>query len=483
MDSTLWYLCAFAGIFVLSFLIWALKFLAPNLRNRFVRHVKYPLCIKRARYWDSLTRLETGCVVLFVSINMIIVWSPFTTLDLRQVERRAAFAAAINMVPLCLGGRMGPVVEAFNVHRSTYRLLHHWIGRMAILDGLIHAAVVISLRPRPGLLVTSGWAVCSPSNFERKLTPPQTFGTMLASVVFSCCLLRVWFGRWFLLSHRLMTLSGLGAMFWHTLQQPQLRGKIIVGVSAGIWIVFTIWRFYNLFGRRLTADVIDINGDSTMLKVEVALRKPVRVTPGKYFNIFFPGTVTSYALLHSYSAVAFWHDPDEAHPSRKISSLSFLLTRRGSHAVALSRLQRGDRILLEGPFGQDLKLETSENIILSADGVGIAGILPLALELAERKKHDDNIKSEIQSISRQQELLRQTALENPESRDADKRLELQQRKLSLMKKPLFRDNTKKVDIFWSLDSNTQMDIVHDQLRALQQLDPENVSPSFQRVCC
>lgn len=160
MDSTLWYLIAFCGIFVISFALWALKFVLPNFRNRFVRHIKYPILLSRGKYWDSVTRLEGGFLLLFISLNMVIVFSPFTPLDWRQVERRAAFAAGINVIPVCLGARMGPVVEAFNIHRSTYRFLHHWIGRMAILDGIIHAVIVLSLRPRPGLLVTSGWVVC-----------------------------------------------------------------------------------------------------------------------------------------------------------------------------------------------------------------------------------------------------------------------------------------------------------------------------------
>ena len=159
MDSTLWYLVAFCGIFTTAFSLWALKFIFPRFRNEFVRLVKYPLLFRRGRYWDSVTRLEAFFIVLFVSLNLIVIFSPLSPFDWRDVERRAAFASGINIMPICLGGRMGPIIAAFNIHRSTYRLLHHWIGRMAIIDGIIHASVVVTLRPRPGFLVTSGWTV------------------------------------------------------------------------------------------------------------------------------------------------------------------------------------------------------------------------------------------------------------------------------------------------------------------------------------
>lgn len=160
MDSTLWYLIAFGGVFVSSFSLWALKFLFPMFRNQFVRYVKYPVLVGRGRYWDSVTRLEACFLVLFISLNFFIIFSPFSPLDWRQIEKRAAFTSGINMIPVCLGSRMGPVMQAFNIHRSTHLLLHHWIGRMAIIGGLIHATIVLSLRPNLGPLVTSGWVVC-----------------------------------------------------------------------------------------------------------------------------------------------------------------------------------------------------------------------------------------------------------------------------------------------------------------------------------
>jgi hypothetical protein len=159
MDSSLWYLIALAGIFVLSLSLWFLSSIIPNIHNSFTRHITYPLFLKRRRFWDSITRLQAFLIVFFLVANLIVIFAPFKDVDWRQVERRAAFTAGVNAIPLCLGGRMGPVVQMLNIHRSSYLLFHHWVGRIAVLEALSHALIVLLLRPHTGTLVTSGWVV------------------------------------------------------------------------------------------------------------------------------------------------------------------------------------------------------------------------------------------------------------------------------------------------------------------------------------
>jgi hypothetical protein len=159
MESTWWYLIAFGGFGLVSFLLWGLKFFVPSLWSFYVRHIKLPLFVQRRRYWDSVTRLEAGLVLVFFLVNLAIILIPFISLDWRQIARRAAFAAGVNMIPLCLGGRMGTIVQTLNIHRSSYLLFHHWVGRIAIVEGLSHAVIMVALRPAPGERVLSGWIV------------------------------------------------------------------------------------------------------------------------------------------------------------------------------------------------------------------------------------------------------------------------------------------------------------------------------------
>ncbi|KAG7425041.1 Ferric/cupric reductase transmembrane component 2 [Fusarium oxysporum f. sp. raphani] len=433
-----------------------------------MRHVAYPLFLRRRRAWDSITRLQACLIFFFFAANLVVIFAPFNGVDWRQIERRTAFTAGVNAIPLCLGGRMGPVVQMLNIHRTSYLLFHRWVGRIAVLEAVSHAIIVLLHRPKTGTLVTSGWVA---------------FAGFLGSLVLSFWLPRHFLGRWFLLSHRAIALTGVGALFWHALAVSQIRSQILVGICCTIWLLSTFYRLQKLLFRRLSGEVVEKLVGRNATRLDISLRYPVHIEPGSYFNIFFPGRISSYNLLYSHQAVAFWHPPDDVDPEGKSSNVSFLLSHCTANVAALSVLQTGQRILLDGPFGQRLEPHSYENVILLAKGMGIAGILPLALGLAERRQHDNRIRAELQRLTqRSQSLLREEGSADLDDRAtiARERAEVAKQRIALSRKPLFRDATKKIDLFWSLESNSQMDLVADQLRSLQQLDPDN---SFLVVWC
>jgi hypothetical protein len=157
--------------------------------------------------------------------------------------------------------------------------------------------------------------------------------------------------------------------------------------------------------------------------------------------------------------MVLWHSaPDE---TGLVSNLSFLLSRHGNHSTAISKLSEGNEIFLDGPYGKDLGLTRVDVVVLAGKGMGIAGVLPLALDITLRRQHDTRIKTRIQEIM---ESLQQQSDE-----------ELSKEVVRLRSTRLFRDATRKVILFWSLDNNSQMEWVETQLRALQLMDPQNVS--------
>lgn len=159
MDRISWYLIACCGLCLFIFLLWILKFRWPNLRNSFTKGFIYALLTKRGRYWDSFTRLEACLLLAFFLANIVMIFVPFAGIDLRQIEKRCASLAVVNMIPLFVVGRIGPVIEALNVHRSTWGHFHHWVGRFAVLEAMLHATIVLVLKPKSSSLVTSGYLV------------------------------------------------------------------------------------------------------------------------------------------------------------------------------------------------------------------------------------------------------------------------------------------------------------------------------------
>ncbi|KAH8749527.1 hypothetical protein F5883DRAFT_435732, partial [Diaporthe sp. PMI_573] len=89
-----------------------------------------------------------------------------------------------------------------------------------------------------------------------------------------------------------------------------------------------------------------------------------------------------------------------------------------------------------GPFTQDLYLERYETVILIAKGLGIMGVLPLALSLTHRRIHDMK-KKESAALS--------------------------------------DDLTRKVALFWWIDQYEPNQRLLDHLNDLQLLDSNNVN--------
>lgn len=134
----------------------------PRLAVGFVRHVRYPIVLKR-RGWMSVTRLELIMFICYLVSNAVPL-----CLSLRSVEdfqRRAAVIAVINLTPLFLGGRTNPFVDLLGVPLPTYYLCHHWIGRVAVVESLVHAIYMLT-RSRNDHVTVSGYVVSSPSCFR-----------------------------------------------------------------------------------------------------------------------------------------------------------------------------------------------------------------------------------------------------------------------------------------------------------------------------
>lgn len=109
---------------------------------RLSRHVRYRLFIRR-RYWMSITWLEFAMLLLVLGANLFALLYAFPK-TLVFFGRRSAVVAVSNMVPLFLGGRTNLLVDFLRVPLSTYYIFHHWIGRIAILQCMLHSAMVLS---------------------------------------------------------------------------------------------------------------------------------------------------------------------------------------------------------------------------------------------------------------------------------------------------------------------------------------------------
>ena len=244
--------------------------------------------------------------------------------------------------------------------------------------------------------------------------------------------------------HLVLALAALAGWTWHVLLQRSTFAKVCGLATCGLWCSTHAYKLGRIFASTRNHGVVDHvweDGETTSLRL--TMNRPVRIFPGCYFYIFFRRPLPFYNLLHGYPMMLLWSEPGQFSKGRA-TELSFLISQKGHHRLPLEHTRKGNSVRLDGPYGKDLRLQEYENVLLVAKGMGITGILPFALHLAGRQRHDDKARDPGARL-----------------RDSDE--------------AVFRDLTRNVDVFWWLEHNGQENWVRDQLRALQELNSTNVS--------
>ncbi|EXU95394.1 NADPH oxidase [Metarhizium robertsii] len=416
LNENLWYLIAFFGLFGLCLITWGVKTFLPNPMVYFYKHFLYPLLHE----YLPFTSVHAFISLAFLFANIVIVLSPTFSPGWEALQSKIALTAVVNIAPLCIGGR-APIIDTLNVSRNWYNKFHSWLGVVVSIEAVSHSLIAISLRPKSQEMRLSGW-----------------IGTT-------------------------STIS-----------------KLLVALSCSFWGATTALRICKMFYHQHIAEVMAATHITSTCQVEVRLSNEVAVYPGCYFYVYFPikwypMRWIRYNFTYSITALVFWHPSDQ--DARAVKDMTFLMSREGSHASAVSQLQMGQSVFIDGPYGKDLCLETYENVVLAAKGIGIAAILPLALDLAVRRRNDNRIRERMQKINDQQ---LQLFDEQHSSKGKEKQIIIQQRKQlaeereQLFRERLYRDAVKKVDVFWSLNHNDQIEWASAQLKHLQSMDPDNV---------
>ena len=108
----------------------------------------------------SVTRLECVALALYFAANCVM-------LILRRANTgpTAAMLAVTNAILLFLGGRTSPLADFIGIPLSTYYVLHHFIGRVVVIEGVIHAGLAFR-HSRPDQTTTSGYIVSRSSLLE-----------------------------------------------------------------------------------------------------------------------------------------------------------------------------------------------------------------------------------------------------------------------------------------------------------------------------
>jgi hypothetical protein len=68
--------------------------------------------------------------------------------------RRSGLIFTIILIPLSLGGHMNLIANHYGIRLDSYARIYRWLGRVAIVQGLVHTAAAVSLQ-KPDLRISS----------------------------------------------------------------------------------------------------------------------------------------------------------------------------------------------------------------------------------------------------------------------------------------------------------------------------------------
>lgn len=152
MDITHWYAISL-GALVALFLLYRLYLVALSTAHvygkRFVlKYLIYPQIPRLLRGGGTITRLHFLIILIYVTGNILCM--AFGVTSFVQLRTRTGLMSLVNLVPLCLGGRLTFLGDFCGVSYENHSRMHRWIGRMAVIQSLLHVTIA-STGPEKGL--------------------------------------------------------------------------------------------------------------------------------------------------------------------------------------------------------------------------------------------------------------------------------------------------------------------------------------------
>ena len=365
------------------------------------------------------SRLHTAILILYLISNVIyctyLDYSQPKAAVLAELRGRTGHLSIVNMVPLIvLAGRNNPFIYLLRVSFDTYNLFHRWIGRVVIVEAIVHtiawAANDIAAKGSNG-----------PSD-GLKTSPFLAYG-MLGTVAFAALLfqspsiIRHAFYETFLHIHQLLAFAAVAAVWIHC-HLGQLPGTDNIRWVVALWVLERCVRFGRIiyrnisYRRGLTKVTVEaIPGDGTGIeacRLSFELARPWSYVPGTHAYVYLPSISfwmnhpfsiawsdsrpTPYLALEAEKLPTSKSDLDLPDPSRITTTIYMVIAKRTGMTATLYNRARASPTgiisvsgLVEGPYGGLDSMHSYGTAILFAAGIGITHQIGHVRDLLERE--------------------------------------------------------------------------------------------------
>lgn len=317
---------------------------------------------------------------------------------LAQLRGRSGVLAVANMIPLfIMAGRNNPFINILRVSFDTYNLLHRWIGRMVVIEALVHTIAWAANQ-----IAATGIKGIGEKMMHKPFIQYGCLGTfaMLFILIQSPSAIRHAFYETFLHIHQLAALLAVIGVYSHLTIDKLAQIPYIQAVIC-IWILDRFARFFRILYRCWSwregfsnVNVEALPGEACRVTVEV--RRPWTFKPGCHVYIYLP----AISLHQSHPFSVAWCDEnspssrpidgdnDEKLPKyqtdldrprhRGPTTISLVIHRRTGmtaklydRAAASPNGRLSLKGVIEGPYGGLESLHSFGTVILFAGGIGI----------------------------------------------------------------------------------------------------------------
>lgn len=339
------------------------------------------------------------CVILFICLGsnfaymFVLDWANENKMALcAEIRGRSGTLSLVNMVPLIIfAGRNNPLIAILKISFDTYNLLHRWMGRIVVLEALIHtiAWAVVAVDDL-------GWEGVAHSITTNLFVGSGAVGTvaMVLLLILSLSPLRHAFYETFLNVHIVLAFVAFVATWAHC-ASSELPGGLpqlpwIMAIMA-LWFADRLARMIRIvyvnWSSKGWTDAFCEDMPGNVTRVTLHLPRYLDVQPGTHAYLRFWGLCAWES--HPFSIAWVEHVKDaslpvlEKEPLNAIdkpnttTKVSFLIgaqtgfTKKLNDRVSLARRPLRIKAAMEGPYAGHNSLDSYGHVVLFAGSTGI----------------------------------------------------------------------------------------------------------------
>ena len=325
---------------------------------------------------------------------------------LAELRGRSGILATANLVPLILfAGRNNPAISLLKVSFDTYNLLHRWIGRIVVIEAIVHT-IAWGANNVQAKGMSGTWAGVRHDPFLQW----GMVGTvaMTAILIHSPSIIRHAFYETFLLLHQVFAFTAILGVYVH-LEMAKLPALPYIRAVVGLWAGDRLVRllrlaYLNVSRKHGCTNVVVEALPGEACRVTFNLPRHITVRPGSHVYAYLPRV--SLWMSHPFSVA--WTNTDSEPPtgvqaltptpttpsslekqmtlaverSKAPTSISLVMAARtGMTRKIYDKARAADGGVLrlagyvEGPYAGHDSLKSYGTVVLFAGGAGITNHL------------------------------------------------------------------------------------------------------------